>query len=344
MQKKVLSLALTLLFSALFVHTSYAQTGKSTSRIKTIIIDAGHGGSDAGARGKFSTEAQITLELALKLEEILKSEMSDTRIVMTRRTDIFHNVREKAKIANSENGDLFICIHVNAAPPRQHKELVRYKTVTYYTGKGKNRKKRTRKEPVYRYWSTPNPAHGTSTYVFAADRGDEKASGIQNDSRFESEAEVEDVPDPESPEAIIKARLWTQKFFRNSIRLGSMIETEFDKIGRKSLGVLQRNHKGIWVLQATNMPAVLIETGFITDAEEEEYLNSESGQKEMVRAMADAIKNYKAVMDSPRPSATDSNAVETSPATSINKTVPAQKVNTQQKPVAALTNSSSKKR
>ncbi len=334
MQKKVLSPALTLLFSVLLFSVSPAQTGKPTSRIKTIIIDAGHGGSDAGARGKFSTEAQITLELALKLEELLKSEMPDTRIVMTRKTDIFHNVKEKARIANSENGDLFVCIHVNAAPPRSHRELVRYKTVTYYTGKGKNRKKKTRKDPVYRYWSTPNPTHGTSTYIFAADRGDEKASGIKNDVRFESEAEVEDVPDPESPEAIIKARLWTQKFFRNSLRLGTMIETEFEKIGRKSLGVLQRNHKGIWVLQATNMPAVLIETGFITDAEEEEYLNSESGQKEMVRAMADALKNYKTLIDAPRQNAADSNTTDTSGA--MKQNIPNGKNPPQQRPLAVM--------
>lgn len=272
---------------------SYGQPTRSGPRINTIIVDAGHGGSDAGARGKYSTEAQITLQLSLKLEEILKKELTDTRIVMTRRTDIFHNVREKATIANDQKGDLFVCIHVNAAPDKKHKELVNYKTVTYYKGKGKSRKKYTKKVPVYRYWTTPNPAHGTSTYVFAADRADEKASGILTDDRFESEAEVVDVPDPKSPEAIIKARLWSQKFFKNSVRLGSMIEDEFVQIGRKSQGVLQRNHKGIWVLQATNMPAVLIETGYITDKEEEAYLNSEEGQNEMVRAIANGVIKYK---------------------------------------------------
>ena len=142
MFKTSFSLALCFVVSLVQVTFCVAQTGKPVSRIRTIIVDAGHGGSDAGARGKYSTEAQITLELALKLEEVLKKEMQDTRIVMTRRTDIFHHVTEKARIANNENDDLFVCIHVNAAPPRQHRELVRYKTVTYYTGKGKNRKKK----------------------------------------------------------------------------------------------------------------------------------------------------------------------------------------------------------
>ena len=274
------------------------QSTRSGARINTIIVDAGHGGTDQGARGKYSTEAQITLQLALKLETILRQELQETRIVMTRTTDIYHNVREKADIANQQKGDLFVCIHVNAAPPKRHRELTGYKTRTYYTGKGKKRKKVTKKEPVYRTWTTPSPAKGTSTYVFAADRSDEKAKGIMEE-RYESESEILDVPDPKSPEAVIKARLWSQKFFKNSVRLGSLIEEEFVKIGRNSWGVLQRNHMGIWVLQATNMPAVLIETGFITNAEEEDYLNSEAGQQEMVRAIANAVIRYKTQVETP---------------------------------------------
>jgi N-acetylmuramoyl-L-alanine amidase len=285
---------------ALTAGGSYGQTRGAGSKIKTIIIDAGHGGSDVGARGRYSTEAQITLQISNKLEDIMKQMLPDTRIVMTRKTDIYHNVKEKASIANSQGGDLFVCVHVNAASPIKHKELTGYKTVTYYTGKGKNRKKKTRKDPVYKTWTTPNPRYGTSSYVFAADRLDEKASGIAADERFESESEVTDIPDPASPEAIIKARLWSQKFFRGSVRLASMIENEFTAIGRKSLGVLQRNEKGIWVLQATNMPAVLIETGFITNSEEEDYLNSDAGQKEMAEAIARAVVNYKAMVDAPK--------------------------------------------
>jgi N-acetylmuramoyl-L-alanine amidase len=219
--------------------------------------------------------------------------MPDTRFVMTRTTDIYHHVREKADIANNEKGDLFVCIHVNAAPPK--KTVTGYKSVPYYKGKGSKRKKLYKKVPIYS--TSPNPAHGTSTYIWAADRSDEKAQGIIADERYESSAEIMDVPDVNSPEAMIKARLWSQKFFKNSVQLGTLIENEFVNIGRKSLGVLQRNHMGIWVLQATNMPAVLIETGFITDKEEEDYLNSEAGQIEMTRAMANAIIKYKQAID-----------------------------------------------
>jgi N-acetylmuramoyl-L-alanine amidase len=270
-----------------------AQTVTKSPKIKTIIIDAGHGGTDQGAKGTYSTEAQITLQLALRLDTLLRNEMPDTRFVMTRTTDIYHHVREKANIANRENGDLFVCIHVNAAPPK--KTVTGYKSVAYYKGKGSKRKKLYKKVPIYK--TSPNPVHGTSTYVWAADRADEKTQGIIEDDRYESSAEVMDIPDVNSPEAIIKARLWSQKFFKNSVRLASIIESEFTAIGRKSLGVLQRNHMGIWVLQATNMPAVLIETGFITNQEEEDFLNSEEGQVKMTRAIADAVIKYKIMID-----------------------------------------------
>lgn len=282
------------LFSAVFMSSMcFSQVPKKAPRVKTIIIDAGHGGEEPGARGTYSTEAQITLQIAKRLDTLLRNELANTRIVMTRTTDIFHSPTEKANIANRENGDLFICIHVNAMPPK--KVITGYKNVVYYTGKGSRRKKHYKKQPIYE--STPHPMFGTSTYVFAADRGDEKAKGLATDERFESEAEVADVPDPSSPEAIIKARLWTQKFFSNSVKLGTMIENEFTNLGRRSLGVLQRNWKGIWVLQATNMPAVLIETGFITNKDEEDYLNSDDGQIEMTRAIANAILRYKEQVD-----------------------------------------------
>jgi N-acetylmuramoyl-L-alanine amidase len=185
--------------------------------------------------------------------------------------------------------------------------------VTYYTGKGKKRKKQTRKEPVYRYWTTPNPAKGTSTYVFAADRLQKKAEGILEE-RFESEAEVVDVPDPQSTEAKIMASLWSQKFFKNSVKLGSMIEDEFVSIGRKSSGVLQRNHMGIWVLQATNMPAVLVETGFITNPEEEDYLNSHDGQMQIAQAIANGVLKYKAQLENPVPARSEAAPSTVNPA------------------------------
>ena len=269
-----------------------AQNVRQGPRIRTIIVDPGHGGTDQGARGRYSTEAQLTLKLSLKLEEVLRNALPETRIVMTRTTDVFNHVKEKADIANREKGDLFVCVHVNAAPPVRHREFLRYKTVTYYKGKGSKRKKYTRKEPVYRTWPTPNPAYGPSTYVFAADRSAKKAEEFLEQPRFESDAEVMDIPDPESTEAKIMAHLWSQKFFKNSVKLGSFIEEEFVKAGRRSWGVLQRNHMGIWVLQATNMPAVLVELGFGTNPSEARWMASPRGQQETAEAIAEAALDY----------------------------------------------------
>lgn len=301
---KKVSVAVCILLSAiLFSADSFSQT---QSRIKTIIVDAGHGGSDQGAKGTYSTEAQITLQLALKVGGLLEKELPATKIIQTRTTDITQPVRDKAAFANENKGDLFICIHVNAAPPIRHSKVTGYRTRTYYTGKGSKRKKRTKKEPVYKVWTTPNPRYGTGTYVWAADRDTHKADAVSE--RFESEGELTGIPDPSTPEGAIASRLWVQKYFKNSVRLASMIETEFEANGRKSDGVLQRNEKGIWVLQATNMPAVLIETGFITNKEEEDYLNSEKGQNEISNAIVKAIVDFKNLLDNQRNAAEISNA------------------------------------
>ena len=285
-------------FIAIFFLIAHIATAQHKGRINTIIVDAGHGGTDQGAKGSYSTEAQITLQLAMKVAAILERELPDTKILQDRTTDVFHDVRKKADFANQNKGDLFVCIHVNAAPPIRHSKITGYRTRTYYTGKGKNRKKHTKREPVYKIWHTPNPRQGTGTYVWAADRDANKADALSE--RFESENEITDAPDPSTPEGQIASRLWVQKYFKNSVRLASMIQDEFVKIGRKDDGVLQRNEKGIWVLQATNMPAVLIETGFITNKDEEDYLNSEKGQEEMSQAIATAVIKFKNTIDASR--------------------------------------------
>ena len=285
-------------FIAIFFLIAHIATAQHKGRINTIIVDAGHGGTDQGAKGSYSTEAQITLQLAMKVAAILERELPDTKILQDHTTDVFHDVRKKADFANQNKGDLFVCIHVNAAPPIRHSKITGYRTRTYYTGKGKNRKKHTKREPVYKIWHTPNPRLGTGTYVWAADRDANKADALSE--RFESENEITDAPDPSTPEGQIASRLWVQKYFKNSVRLASMIQDEFVKIGRKDDGVLQRNEKGIWVLQATNMPAVLIETGFITNKDEEDYLNSEKGQEEMSQAIATAVIKFKNTIDASR--------------------------------------------
>lgn len=262
--------------------------------LKRIIIDAGHGGEDVGARGRYSTESQISLEVALKLEKMLQAALPDVDIVMTRRTDIFHSVIQKAEIANQAKGDLFVCIHVNSAAPSRRREFVGYKTVTVRR-KGKSVKQRVKD---YKIWTTPNPAKGTETYIYGIDKTDERkavaSEGLDEylDSVSIKILQARKTSDANDPTKTMLANILTQQYFQRSAKLALTIEEEFQKVGRISRQAQQRK-KGIWVLQAVNMPAVLVETGFISNPEEEDYLNSEQGQIEICEVITRSIRLYK---------------------------------------------------
>jgi N-acetylmuramoyl-L-alanine amidase len=270
--------------------------------IKTIVIDAGHGGEDGGAKGAYSWEKDLTLAIALKLQQTLQDAMPDVNVVMTRTTDVFDPPPVKANKANNAKGDLFISIHCDAAPAQKHSELIGYKTQTYYTGKGKNKKKHTRKVPQYRTWTTPSPAKGASTYIWAVHKNDDKELAMrENESLYIDStmyAQVSDF-DPDSPEKRILYALKTQQYFQRSASLALTVEEEFASIGRSVREALQRQ-VGIWVLQATAMPSVLVETGYITNAEEEDYLNSEKGQQETADVIVKALKRYRYSLEHPK--------------------------------------------
>lgn len=260
--------------------------------VQTIIIDPGHGGKDQGAKGAFTTEAKICLSVGLKLGKAIEEKFPGVKVLYTRTTDVLPGnkpdknqaLRYRAEFANQSGGDLFIAVHVNAAPKIKHKVESGYKWV----GKGKKR----RKVKTYKYYYTPNPSHGTETFIWAADRTDDKSGTITPDDEFGETDSTIVIPEINDP--IMKAfqLLYTKKYFENSLHFANLIEAEFVKGGRFSRGVKQRNEKGIWVLQATGMPSVLVETGFITDKDEEEYLDSEKGQNEIVENITGALANY----------------------------------------------------
>ncbi|NII29035.1 N-acetylmuramoyl-L-alanine amidase [Pseudoflavitalea sp. X16] len=265
--------------------------------IRTIIIDAGHGGSDNGARGDYSFEKDICLDVALKLGKKLEQEFPDIKVLYTRTKDEYPSIKARADFANANKGDLFVSIHVNAGPPIKHSKFAGYKTQTYYTGKGKSRKKRTRRVPRYNIYYTENPSNGTETYIWAADRTDAKGEFITDRLSEEVNDSTEYAPDINDPEFKAKSLLWTKRFFDKSLMLATMVEEEFVSGGRVSRGVKQRNEKGIWVLQATAMPSILVETGFITHRPDEDYLNSNKGQEEIASHVMAAIKRYKAATE-----------------------------------------------
>lgn len=304
MQRKIA--AIPVLISAFFFCTSFTvapshikvpviKKNQAQNTLRTIVIDAGHGGKDFGAKGAYSYEKNITLAIALKLQATIQQALPDVKIVMTRTTDIFDDVRVKAQKANAAKGDLFLCIHCNSAKPITHSEVTGYRTKTYYTGKGKKRKKHTSKVPVYRYWTTPNPAKGTETYIWSVEKNDNKEVAMMENESIETDSALSKQIgnfDPGAPENKIYYTLKTQQYFQRSANLAMDVENEFIKVGRTSREARQRG-VGIWVLQATNMPSILVETGFISNPEEEDYLNSTDGQQELCNAITNAVIRYK---------------------------------------------------
>ncbi len=290
--------------------------------LKTIIIDAGHGYPDAGARGEYSNESSLTLAIALKLGSQLEQVLPDCKIIYTRTDenlpDGLSNKNEanrlRAKMANENHGDLFISIHVNSMPTKYRKEIQGYRKETYYvySGKGKKRKKIVKKRtvPIVRYYKLSNTIQGTETYIWAVSKNDSKKQFVgsnQEEMSGETDSTYEYF---DSPEAKILASLRTKKYFDNSRLIAAFVEDEFKKQGRTSYGVKQRNYEGIWVLQATAMPSILVETGFICTPEDEEYLNSDKGQNEVSYAVMRAVLRFKYTLENGTDSLPDSSLTE----------------------------------
>lgn len=279
--------------------------------VRTIIVDAGHGimanGGHNGAKGVYSYEDEICLAISKELVKKFREELPEIKIVETRPTEKIVALHRRAEIANENNGDLFICIHVNAALPKKYSEVTGYKTVTYYTGKGKNRKKKTKKVPTYRHWTTPNPAKGAETYICGAHKNDDKELAVRENGPMMQEENYKtnygDI-DPNSPEFIALSLLKTKQYFKRSATLAGFVQDEFAKVGRVDRDVRQRQ-VGIWVLQATAMPSILVETGYITNREEEDYLNSKKGQEEEADCILNAVKTYIAWLEQQQQSGKD---------------------------------------
>lgn len=287
-----------------------------TSSVKTIIVDAGHGGSDVGARGTQTNEATITLAVAQKLARALREQFTSLNILETRPTYALpgNNTkavaanRYRAEFANRNNGDLFISLHCNAAGRKPggwySKRVVGRQARTRYVKKGKRRIKQTYYVNKYEDVWVENKASGTETYIWAVNKNDQKVSSMHNtnpeDEDYYNEEGNEDaddsdslqLPDPNDPTERARMLIYAQHYFRKSYSLATLVEKEFVASGRNSRGVQQRNHKGIWVLQATGMPSILVEMGFISNNEDQAYLMSEEGQNTIVKDIVNAVKVY----------------------------------------------------
>jgi N-acetylmuramoyl-L-alanine amidase len=299
----IISTFILLTFSSYTVDHSPA-----APKLRTIVIDPGHDPCDQGTHGLISAEKDVTLEISLKLGEAIKTNFPNTKIVFTRTTDacvnnatnLHDDLHGRAQIANQAKGDLFISIHCNSTrqPPGGYyeKRVIGHKKKLVYVGKGSKKHKKWINAPIYESYWVKNTRVGTETYIWKASKQENKNDAINE--RAESGEDVTDSAaavetfDMSSPEARMRAQLYEKKYFDNSALFATLVEESFAAAGRQSYGVKQRD-VGIQVLQATGMPSVLIEVGFLSNKEEEEYLNSDKGQDEVVQNIIDALERYK---------------------------------------------------
>ena len=241
-------------------HASFA-TGK---KITKIVLDAGHGGHDVGAKGQFSYEKNLTLGITLRLGKIIRDSMKDVQVLYTRTSDIYPTLPERHEIANRADADIFISIHINATPGTTRRVRQGYKTV-------KRGKKRV-KVPVYKtIHNRATQASGTETYVLGLHRNSQKEDAIGEYG--ETVTEEPGLLNENDPQTAIIIAQYSQAFLSRSVSLGSKIQQEFANQGRRDMGVKQ---KGLEVLAGSAKPGVLVECGFINNPDEETYMNSEA--------------------------------------------------------------------
>ena len=244
----------------------------SIGTIKTIVIDAGHGGKDPGCHGASAQEKHVCLSMALMLGAKINKYYPDINVIYTRDTDVFVELGERAKIANRNNADLFICIHANAASASA------YGTETYVLG-------------LHRTESQQSVAVRENSIIHLEDDGGAKYKSFDM-----------------SPDAIIARQIQLSVFLDQSINFASKLQTEFTSIGRHNRGVKQA---GFLVLYKTTMPSVLIETGFLTNPKEEKFLADSTTQNQMAGSMFTAFKKYKNELEGIDEQTVNENSVET---------------------------------
>ncbi|HTH81627.1 MAG TPA: N-acetylmuramoyl-L-alanine amidase [Mucilaginibacter sp.] len=255
-------------------------------KFKTVIVDAGHGDKvsgpghySRGADGTFSTERQVTLAVALKLQKAIEKDIPGVNAVLTRKTPEDVSFERRAEIANENKGNLFISIHCNSLADRSVRERVA-------TRKGKG---------VYKTVQVANRSgKGVLILVYGLKRTREQKNEIEN-NQVEEDSDSGSV-DPNDPVTIILTNEYVRKFRQRSIAFANIVSTEFvDVDGRKLEGIREQS---LYVLCHSAMPSVLIEIGYINNPEEEEYLNSETGQNEIVASIVRSIQTYKTNVES----------------------------------------------
>lgn len=273
--------------SLLTIISSY-QGFTQEYKIKTIVIDAGHGGKDGSTRGLYSTEKDVALKTALHLGAAIEASMKDVKVIYTRTEDVFIPLYERISIANNAKADLFISIHCNDMPV--------YRS-TVVTGSRKNSK--GKRVPITKTVSRKSTStRGVETFVSGMGRVNEQDEAIkrENAAIFLEENYKENYEgfDPNNPENFIILSLMKNTFRTQSLKLAKLVQDQYVNVGRIDRGVQE---KSLAVLARAGMPAILTEIGFISNPDEENYMNSEAGQNEITNCLLEAIKNYRKVIE-----------------------------------------------
>lgn len=274
---------LAVFISLVFINTFDNQAFAQQYKIKTIVIDAGHGGKDGSTQGLYSKEKDVALKTALNLGRALQDSVKDIKVVYTRTTDVFVPLYERIKLANEVKADLFISIHLNDMPVYTRRVVDHYKKV------------RGKKVAVYStIRSKSTSTRGTETFVSGTSRLDEQDEVIkrENASIFLEDNYQKNYEGfiANTPENDIMLSLMKQTNRERSLKFASMLQQEYVNNGRVNRGVQE---KSLAVLARAAMPAVLTEIGFVSNPDEENYMNSPEGQNEIVNALIKAVKNYK---------------------------------------------------
>lgn len=279
MQKQLKFFFIFLIFFGIFIGNT-----QNTNKPFVVVLDAGHGGKDPGRPTKFGyKEKDIALKIVLKIGENLEKH-KNIKVIYTRKTDVFIELRQRAKIANKADADLFVSVHCNAHDSQA------YGTETYVLGLGRNA-------------SNFNIAKQENEVIFYEDDYETNYEGF----------------DPNSPETLIGLTLMQEDYLDQSILLAQNIQDNFtNRLKRKNRGVKQAV---FWVLHNTYMPSVLVETGFITNRKEGDYLNSVAGKNSISKSISDAILDYKSNLNSEifvEEAIKDSSTTDASKTTSLN--------------------------
>jgi N-acetylmuramoyl-L-alanine amidase len=283
-------LSLFLILSAVFcVLCSFLVHKDDPKRkVKIIVIDPGHGGKDPGCNGVSCREKDVALSVSLKLGKLIEEHIKDVKVIYTRKTDVFVELEDRARIANENNADLFISIHCNAAGKPvmiKDKKTGKMRPKTFKNSKGKL---------IVVETANPEP-YGSETYVMGLKNEEGKMKVAQRENSamlLEDNYETKYQGfDPNSEESYIIMSNYTSSYVIQSAGLALKIQEQYSKkAGRVDKGV---HRQSIWVLWRTSMPSVLTEIGYLTNPEEEKFLGSDKGQTYIAACLFRAFRKYK---------------------------------------------------